>query len=690
MTDKDLSNPSSTTAATSPAAPPATLPAEVKSMASLSFAECKAFAEDEKQDNVEAWYELGLRYLSGSHVEPRKPDQRQAFIWLKKAADVPHLGVICGLASYWVGRLLETSGRVRQDDGEIIVPKDCRSASHYYAQSGSVFLGNIGALNQLRLKEGAFPAEHFFRTRLQNEAIAACREAIKRGIPDAYHMMAMLWDADGKIEKHSVHFDDGSVTPAQIGIDEIRVKIMPDKKAVEYKVVTPSGDEKSYTLPLDEKVLQEHDINPTLSDHADLDKLKTFIIAKASNAGHLIKAFRDEKVVIDNLQKAAELGCASAQFDLALKLQWGQGITPDIERARYWMETAMANGHLEAKNIMGMFYLFHPSKEKREVGKNYLTDACNRGYGVGSVNLGKTLQSGLPGIPQDLPRAAELIKKHVQLESAAELAWGQCYEYGHGEIKDENNAMTRFETAAYMGLGGAGIAGARKVAQWLEQGKGRYGHPARRSAEQLRDVATELADTKSSESLRRFEEQMNEEVSFKQQIFPQWLNLERYALQSPVEAPRAGRYLMPLHVHLSYNELGEPTRFSYCSSLENILENVSGPSAAVGTTPSSAFFLHALLNSVGCSHAIRLDTRTPNPGRVPAARSYAGAAAAPAAAAPKTVSATPPSTSRLDGLWKFLGYTTPTPQKIHIDNPERVSPARPVDAAPTVATPTKS
>ncbi len=63
-------------------------------------------------------------------------------------------------------------------------------------------------------------------------------------------------------------------------------------------------------------------------------------------------------IYICRYSKAADLGFANAQFNLALSLQEGEGMEVDYERALYWLEKAALHGHAMALFTLGNIHMY--------------------------------------------------------------------------------------------------------------------------------------------------------------------------------------------------------------------------------------------------------------------------------------------------------------------------------------------
>lgn len=71
----------------------------------------------------------------------------------------------------------------------------------------------------------------------------------------------------------------------------------------------------------------------------------------------ILPAMWTEAAYSRKLKAKAEEGDMTAQYDLALCFQSGSGIRKDEKQAALWFMRAAAQGHVEAKAIVGMLGL---------------------------------------------------------------------------------------------------------------------------------------------------------------------------------------------------------------------------------------------------------------------------------------------------------------------------------------------
>jgi TPR repeat protein len=60
--------------------------------------------------------------------------------------------------------------------------------------------------------------------------------------------------------------------------------------------------------------------------------------------------------LVSSFKAAAEQGEASAQFQMGLKCERGEGVGRDYSQAAHWYEKAAEQGHAEAQLNLGVLY----------------------------------------------------------------------------------------------------------------------------------------------------------------------------------------------------------------------------------------------------------------------------------------------------------------------------------------------
>ena len=121
--------------------------------------------------------------------------------------------------------------------------------------------------------------------------------------------------------------------------------------------------------------------------------------------------------VIDKLREKAEAGDTAAQYDLVLRLEFGQGCKPNLGEAARWLRQAAQRGMSQAQWRLG--------------------DHLLRGEGGFGVSPAEAVQW--------------LAKSAEQGYDAAQFSLGWCYEHGLGTQIDIRRALACYQAAAKQG-----------------------------------------------------------------------------------------------------------------------------------------------------------------------------------------------------------------------------------------------
>ena len=123
----------------------------------------------------------------------------------------------------------------------------------------------------------------------------------------------------------------------------------------------------------------------------------------------------DDSESLAKLREAAAQGDANAQFDLAWKYHYGQGVAVDKAEALRWFRLSAGQGLVAAQFCLGIFL-----------------------YGMGDPHLAEAANWYRKAAEQGFPNA--------------QYNLGLCYRHGHGVPKNEAEARRWFQKAAEQGL----------------------------------------------------------------------------------------------------------------------------------------------------------------------------------------------------------------------------------------------
>jgi TPR repeat protein len=152
------------------------------------------------------------------------------------------------------------------------------------------------------------------------------------------------------------------------------------------------------------------------------------------------------------LQKEAEDGNVSAQFDLANMYADGVGVPKDEKKAIVWFEKAANQGYDKAQNEIGVRYYIGNGVEKdMSKAATWMEKAAKQGMAGAQLNLGQLYLKG-HGVPKDLEVSAHwMIKAAAQGIFVAQNNLGAMYETGMGIVKDDMRAYAWYNLAASKG-----------------------------------------------------------------------------------------------------------------------------------------------------------------------------------------------------------------------------------------------
>lgn len=108
------------------------------------------------------------------------------------------------------------------------------------------------------------------------------------------------------------------------------------------------------------------------------------------------EGFNQAKEAFSWFKKAAELGNAQAQVELAELYDAGEGVPQNTEQAVFWYEKAAKQGHEEAQLALGLHYL--EDLEDNATAIEYFENAAEQGNATAQYRLG-LLYLGDAGVP---------------------------------------------------------------------------------------------------------------------------------------------------------------------------------------------------------------------------------------------------------------------------------------------------
>lgn len=153
---------------------------------------------------------------------------------------------------------------------------------------------------------------------------------------------------------------------------------------------------------------------------------------------------------VNSLRTKAEQGDASAQYELAMAYDAGQGVQKDLVQAAHWCSKAADQGHAAAQNCIGSMQQFGDGVPQNEAtAASWYEKSSAQGYAEAYTNLGYMYDLG-KGVPQDRARAVELYLQGAEKGSLnAMLNAGVSYWKGNGVAVDRAEAFKWLDLARF-------------------------------------------------------------------------------------------------------------------------------------------------------------------------------------------------------------------------------------------------
>jgi TPR repeat protein len=145
----------------------------------------------------------------------------------------------------------------------------------------------------------------------------------------------------------------------------------------------------------------------------------------------------------------AQQGHVTAQFNLGVMYNHGQGVPQDYSQALLWYQRAAAQGNGQAKVHLGTLY-FNGQGVPQDYAQAALwyRQAAAQGDAHAQTKLGSLYENG-QGVPQDYQQAAQWYRRAAaQGDTEAQYKLGLLYEKGHGVSQDYVQAHLWFNLAA--------------------------------------------------------------------------------------------------------------------------------------------------------------------------------------------------------------------------------------------------
>jgi TPR repeat protein len=164
--------------------------------------------------------------------------------------------------------------------------------------------------------------------------------------------------------------------------------------------------------------------------------------------------FADDTLM--RLQKLAEYGDASAQFNLGEIYATGDGVPENTAKAAEWYQKSAAQGDASAQFKLGVMYRVGEGvPENAARAAELFEKAATQGNVYAQYNLGVMYDTG-DGVPMEPAKAMEWLQKAAaQGDAKAQNKVGIMYSSGDGVPMDPGKAMEWFQKSAMQGYSNA-------------------------------------------------------------------------------------------------------------------------------------------------------------------------------------------------------------------------------------------
>jgi len=162
---------------------------------------------------------------------------------------------------------------------------------------------------------------------------------------------------------------------------------------------------------------------------------------------------KDERQAAEWYRKAADQGNATAQLNLGVMYDNGQGVAKDERQAAEWYRKAADQGNATAQRNLGFMYESGKGVAKDErLAVSWYRRAADQGNATAQLNLGVMYDNGR-GVAKDERQAVEWYRKAAdQGDAIASNNLGFFFEGGSGGLRqDYVEAARLYEAAAIQG-----------------------------------------------------------------------------------------------------------------------------------------------------------------------------------------------------------------------------------------------
>ena len=144
---------------------------------------------------------------------------------------------------------------------------------------------------------------------------------------------------------------------------------------------------------------------------------------------------------VNELVRKAENGVVVAQFDLARRYEYGNGVRQNQVRAAAWYRKAAEQGHVEAMYALGWMYdEGRGVPQDYERGFHFFKRAAELGHAGAEAEIGNSYEHGL-NVPEDYREALQWYNRAAEKGNRnAYYYLSRLYSRGRGVPKDRDKA----------------------------------------------------------------------------------------------------------------------------------------------------------------------------------------------------------------------------------------------------------
>ena len=207
---------------------------------------------------------------------------------------------------------------------------------------------------------------------------------------------------------------------------------------------------KAYVTNIEDTQLQQRGVE-LLRQAAEQDDAEAiYLLATLSSAGVAVE--QSSLNAFEQMKRAAELGFAEAQLELAMMYFEGRGVALNKDTTELWLREAAGRNHIEAQFLLGRTLLVSAEADRKAEGESHLERLLNSGHAPSAIFLADAVGNGKFGLVKDEFRAESLLKPFADEGNAdCQFLLGALYKFGDLFVGKRDQAFLLVEKAAKQG-----------------------------------------------------------------------------------------------------------------------------------------------------------------------------------------------------------------------------------------------